>query len=134
MFLETRAYDGGVSNARHEAFVEDPHEMRMGSPQYGRLIVDGEEFIANEPAAVESDLLVWSDDGRLLAVQELDYSISYPGTRVVVIDPDRRVQVGASLERKGLSNPIRFDGETLVYRHWQYGLGEEELRLELGNS
>jgi len=107
--------------------------MRMGSPQYGRLILDGEEFVTSEPQGIESDSLVWSDDGRLLAAQELDYSISYPGTRVVVIDADSRVQVGASRGRKGLSNPIRFEGETLIYRHWQYGRGDQELRLELGS-
>jgi hypothetical protein len=49
---------------------------------------------------------------------------------VVVIDTDRRVQIGASLALRGLSN--RFEGETLVYRHCEYGRGEQELRLELG--
>ena len=122
----------GVSNHRHQAVVQDPQEMRMGSPQYGRLILDGEEFVSSQPQGIESDSLVWSDDGRLLAAQELDLSIPYPGTRVVVIDADRRIQIAASKARKGLSNPIRFEGETLVYRHWQYGRDEQELRLALG--
>ena len=108
--------------------------MRMGSPQYGRLILDGKEFGSSQLQGIESDSLVWSDDGRLLAAQELDLSIPYPGTRVVVIDADRRIQIAASKVRKGLSNPIRFEGETLIYRHWQYGRDEQELRLELGAS
>jgi hypothetical protein len=124
----------GVSSPRHEAVVQDPHEMRMGSPQYGRLILDGKEFVTNQLQGIESDSLVWSDDGRLLAAQELDLSIPYPGTRVVVIDADRRIQIAVSKARKGLSNPIRFEGETLIYRHWQYGRDEQELRLELGAS
>lgn len=66
----------------------------MGSPQYGRLILDGKELVLGEPGAVESDSLVWSEDGRFLTVQERDYSIRYPGTRVVVVDADRRLQLG----------------------------------------
>jgi hypothetical protein len=54
------------------AFVEDAHEAHMGSLQYGRLILDGEELVLGEPGAVERDSLVWSDDGRLFAVQERD--------------------------------------------------------------
>jgi hypothetical protein len=40
---------------------------------------------------------------------QLDRSIPYPGTCVVVIDADRRVQIGASRGLNGLSNPIRFE-------------------------
>jgi hypothetical protein len=102
----------------------------MGSPTYGRLFLDGEELVLNDPATVESDSLVWSRDGRFLAVQERDYSIPYPGTRVVVVDADRRTQVSASEPRDGLSTPIRFDGHTLIYRHWHHSRGEQELRLD----
>ena len=102
----------------------------MGSPTYGRLILDGEELVLTEPGTVESDSLVWSLDGRFLAVQERDYSIPYPGTRLVVVDADRRVEVGASEPRSGLSTPIRFDQYALVYRHWHHRHGEQELRLD----
>lgn len=102
----------------------------MGSPQYGRLILDGEELVLTTPGTVESESLVWSVDGRFVAVQERDYSIPYPGTRVVVVDAERRVQVGASEPRHGLCTPVRFEGQALVYRHWQHAHGDKELRLE----
>jgi hypothetical protein len=102
----------------------------MGSPQYGRLMLDGEELVLNDPGTVESGSLVWSADGRFLAIQERDYSIPYPGTRVVVVDAGRRVEVGASEPAPGLCTPIRFDGHSLVYRHWHHRRGEHELRLD----
>jgi hypothetical protein len=118
----------------HRAFVRDPTELRMGSPQYGRLILDGEELATHAPGGIECDSLVWSDDGRFLAAQEVDHSIEYPGTRVIVVDADRRAVIAASPGRSGLSKPVRFDGGDLLYTHWHYRHGEQELRLDLSIS
>jgi hypothetical protein len=41
----------------------------MGSPQYGRLIVDGR--VISRPLSIEPRSLLWSDDGTRLAAQEL---------------------------------------------------------------
>jgi hypothetical protein len=42
-------------------------EMRMGSPQYGELILDGEPTAKS----IGHESLMWSDDRRLLAGQQL---------------------------------------------------------------
>ena len=113
----------------HSAYVKDPEEMRMGSPHYGRLVLDSEEFPTADD--IESLSLRWSDDGRLLAAQELVSWSVEPETRVVVIDADRRVQVAASPPHLGLCNPRRFEDDALVYRRWHYREGEADLRLLL---
>lgn len=69
---------------RHAAKVKDPLEMRMGSPQYGQLILHGEPV----PRArdIEFESLVWSGDRRLLAGQELVSWLHEPRTRVVIFE------------------------------------------------
>lgn len=101
----------------------------MGSPQYGKLVLDGEPF-RTEPR-IESESLLWSEDKRLLAGQELVSWRDGPQTRVIVIDAERRELLARSEAHYGLCNPIRFDGDGLSYRHWHHKEGERELRLDL---
>jgi hypothetical protein len=51
----------------HSAYVLNPLELRMGSPQYGQLILDGKPIAKS----IEYESLTWSDDRRLLAAQHL---------------------------------------------------------------
>jgi hypothetical protein len=101
----------------------------MGSPQYGRLLLDGEPVLGLD--GVESESLVWSADGRLLAAQELVSGDDGPRTRVVVVDAERRVRVATSRATAGLSTPVRFENDELVYRHWHHRRGIRELRIAL---
>ena len=64
----------------------------MGSPQYGELMLDGEPIAKD----IEYESLVWSDDRRLLAGQQLVSWGKGPRTCVVVIDAERRIEVVAS--------------------------------------
>jgi hypothetical protein len=66
----------------HSAYVMNPHELRMGSPQYGQLILDGKPIARS----IEYESLTWSDDRRLLAVQQ--FVSDGPRTRIVVIDTE----------------------------------------------
>lgn len=118
---------GKVSDEQHDAFVKNPAEVRMGSPQYGVLILDGDPYRI-EPR-LESESLIWSDDGRTLAAQELVAWERGPQTRVVVIDAESRELLAASEALTGLCNPVRFETDALVYRHWHHIDEEEELRL-----
>jgi hypothetical protein len=111
----------------HSAHVRDPIEVRMGSPQYGELILDGEPIAR----AIEYESLTWSDDRRLLAAQQFVSGRDGPRTRIVVLDAERRVELVATPAVDGLCDPIRFEDDTLVYRHWQHRRGEQELRLPL---
>jgi hypothetical protein len=111
------------------ARVEDPQEMRMGSPQYGSLVLDGEKI--SRPGSVEARSLLWSDDGRRLAVQQLVAWPDGPRTRVVVFDTERRTEIAASPSRDGIVNPLRFEPGVLVYRHWHHRTGEQVMRLTL---
>jgi hypothetical protein len=114
---------------RHAAKVKDPLEMRMGSPQYGQLILHGEPV----PRArdIEFESLVWSGDRRLLAGQELVSWLHEPRTRVVIYDADRRLRLATSPAMRGFCTPIRFEDDALVYGHLQDRRGERELRLEV---
>jgi hypothetical protein len=107
--------------------VRDPLEMRMGSPQYGELVLDGEPF-AKE---IEHESLTWSDDRRFLAAQQLVSWGKGPRTRIVVIDVERRAELVTTADAAGLCQPVRFEDDTLVYRHWHHERGEHEVRVEL---
>lgn len=111
---EKRAY----SATGHEAYVHNAHEMRMGSPQYGTLMVDG--LPLDVGASVDDRSLLWSHDGRYLAATVLDHAISYPGTKVIVIDAETRAVAGSSEARSGLGSPVEFVGRSLEYRHWHH--------------
>lgn len=117
-----RAY----SAAGHEAYVPHASEMRMGSPQYGTLVVDGSEL---DVGAVDEASLLWSQDGRYLAATVLDTSIDYPGTKVIVIDSEARSVIGGSTGRSGLGSPLRFIGRSLWYRHWHHLDGDDSFYL-----
>jgi hypothetical protein len=75
--------------------------------------------------------LLWSADGRFLAVQELVSWMDGPTTRVVVFDTDRGAPIGASLARGGLATPLRFEPDALVYNRRHERVGDQELRLGL---
>ena len=109
--------------------MSNPHEIRMGSPQYGELVLDGDAFSTRPSLASES--LLWSEDERLLAGQELLSSRNGPQTRVVVIDVERRELLATSEAHYGLCDPVRFDADGLIYRHWHHREGEQELRIDL---
>lgn len=98
----------------------------MGSPQYGRLFLDGAEL--PEARSIESRSLLWSADGKRLAAQELVDWQDAPSTRVVVFDTRRRRRIAASRPRTGLGTPLRFETAVVVYRHW-HETGEREFRL-----
>jgi hypothetical protein len=100
----------------------------MGSPQYGRLFLDGAELAG--AGRIESRSLLWSDDGKWLAAQELVPSRDDPRTRIVVFDTERRTRMAASPPRRGFGVPVRFEVDALVYRH-ESSAGEREMRLEL---
>jgi hypothetical protein len=113
---------------RFRASVKAAEELRMGSPQYGRLFLDGEELA--DVGRIESRSLLWSDDGRRLAAQELVWSRDDPQTRVVVFDTGSRTRIAASPPRRGFGIPVRFEADALVYRH-AHAAGERELRLTI---
>jgi hypothetical protein len=106
---EPRTY----SATGHEAYIRDPSEMRMGSPQYGTLMLDAAPLQVG--ASVEVGSLVWSQDGRYLAAAAVDHAFPYPGTKVVVIDAETRAVLAESGGRPGLSSPLEFVGRSLSY-------------------
>lgn len=104
----------------------------MGGPQYGRLMLDGLEVSGATDIEIRS--LLWSDDSKQLAAQELVSWSTDPRTRVVVFDTGRRKRIAASPPRTGIGNPLRFEPGALVYRHWNQHAGEQELRLNIGSD
>jgi hypothetical protein len=106
-----------------------PEEMRMGSPQYGQLILDGEP-VSGAPE-IEAGSHVWSSDGGRLAAQELVSWPDAPITRVVVFDVEQRTRIAASPPRRGLANPVSFEPAALIYRRWNERADNQELRLKL---
>ena len=52
-------------------------------------------------------------------------------TRVVVFDTEKRTRIAASRPRRGIANPVKFEGDELVYRHWNERTGDQEMRLQL---
>jgi hypothetical protein len=101
----------------------------MGSPQYGRLVLDGKSLPTR--GSVESRSLTWSADRHLLAAQELVSWLDEPETRVIVVDAERRIELAATRARKGFSTPLRFEDDGLVYSHAHRRFPERELRLPL---
>jgi hypothetical protein len=101
----------------------------MGSPHYGRLTLDGKAI--SGAADIEIHSLLWSDDRKQLAAQELVSWSTEPTTRVLVFDTEQRKRIAASPSRAGIGQPLRFEPGTLVYRHWNQHAGEQEFRLKI---
>jgi hypothetical protein len=99
----------------------------MGSPQYGELILDGEPMAK----AIECESLTWSADRRVLAAQQFVSDVDGPRTRIILFDAEGRIELVSTPPVDGLCNPVRFEGDTLVYTHWHHSRGERELRLPL---
>jgi hypothetical protein len=114
---------------RLRASVRNPEEIHMGSPQYGRLVLDGRSI--SRPLRIEARSLLWSDDGTRLAAQELVSPRDPFSTRIVVFDTRERSTIASSSPRAGIANPLRFERDVLVYRHWHHMAGEQELRLTI---
>ena len=104
----------------------------MGSPQYGQLVLDGDRISGS--LSIEAQSLLWSQDGRWLAAQELVSWQDDPRTRVVVFDTKRRERVAASPPRVGIGNPMHFGPRQLVYRHRNEHVDEQEFSLKLSNE
>jgi hypothetical protein len=51
--------------------------------------------------------------------------------RVVVFDTRERSTIASSSPRAGIANPLRFERDVLVYRHWHHTAGEQEMRLTI---
>jgi hypothetical protein len=118
---------------RFRARVDRPFELRMGSPQYGRLVLDGAELVGS--SSIEASSLLWSSDGRCLAAQELvsfgDYGLT---TRVVVFDVERRSAIAVSPSRRGIASPVCFERGALIYRRWNQHTDDQELCLEIDSG
>jgi hypothetical protein len=114
---------------RLRAYVRNPEEIQMGSPQYGRLILDG--CAVSRPLSIEARSLLWSDDGTRLAAQELVSARERFSTRVVVFDTRERSTIASSSPRAGIADPLRFERDVLVYRRWHHTAGEHEFRLTI---
>jgi hypothetical protein len=106
---EKRTY----SAVGNEAYVRDAGEMRMGSPQYGTLILDGSPL--NVGGSVDEDTLAWSQDGRYLAATVLDSAKPYPWTKVIVTDAQTRAVVATTVREPGICKPGQFIGRGLEY-------------------
>jgi hypothetical protein len=78
--------------------------MRMGSPQYGQPILDGEPV--SGALEIEAGSLVWSRDGGRLAAQELVSWSDAPVTRIVVFDVERRTRIAAFLQDEALRTQL----------------------------
>jgi hypothetical protein len=110
--------DKRIYSARgNEAYVRDAGEMRMGSPQYGTLVLDGTPLDVGGP--VDEASLDWSQDGRYLAATVLDPANPYPWTKVIVVDAQARDVVGATEGGSGLYKPGEFLGRGLEYFRWE---------------
>jgi pimeloyl-ACP methyl ester carboxylesterase len=109
--------------------VRRPVEIRMGSPQYGQLILDAEPV--SRALEIEAGSLVWSSDGGRLAAQELVSWPDAPITRVVVFGVEQRTRIAASPPRRGIANPVSFEPRALIYRRRHERAGDQELRLKL---
>ena len=112
---EQRSY----SASGHEAWIRGAGEMRMGSPQYGELILDGAPI---DVGSVDEGSPVWSADGRYLGVAVLASWGSDPVTTVLVIDADGRSVVACSEAARGFLSPVRFVGRSLCYQQERFDL------------
>jgi hypothetical protein len=112
---EQRSY----SASGHEVWVRGAAEMRMGSPQYGTLILDGAPI---EVGRVDERSPVWSPDGRYLGVAILESWNKDPVTGTLVIDAEDRAVVARSATAPGFLSPVRFVGRSLSYQQERFDL------------
>ena len=124
-FMGSRSFKGLLPR-RLRARVHYPEEIRMGSPQYGQLLLDGEPL--SRQLEIEAGSLLWSG----WRVARRAGLISWPDgpiTRVAMFDVQQCTRTAASPSRRGRANPVNFEPDGVDYRRWHERVSDQALRL-----
>lgn len=78
-------------NGRYEVVMYDYGEIRMGSPEFGRIEIRGASFETSDRTFGVP--MAFSPDSRFLATVELISTVPGPHARAVVFDFERKRQI-----------------------------------------
>jgi hypothetical protein len=116
-------------NGQHKAELAYAGEIRFG-PAYHLLLLDGVAVRGR----IFGSALQWSNDSRLLAVEEwltTDYEQG-PITRVALFDIERQVWTPLRSIVKGFPAGFRFKDATFIYRKRFFASGRiEEVAVDI---
>jgi hypothetical protein len=112
-------------DGQYEVATHDYGEVRMGSPEFGRIEIrgagfstDGREFGAP---------MAFSPDSRFLAVEELVGTVPDPHTRAIVFDFDRQREVIVHDQNPGFMRRFVWSQDGLLtIITWSHLAGERE--------
>ena len=112
-------------NGKYEVALNDYGEIRMGSPEFGRIEIRGASF---DTSAKEFGVpMAFSFDSRFLATEELVGTVPGPHTRVLVFDFERQRQIFVHDQNSGFVRRLSWSPDGLLtIVTWSHLSGERE--------
>lgn len=112
------------ANGKFEVVTHDYGEVRMGSPEFGRIEIHGVSLDTNGEFGAA---MAFSPDSRFLATEELVGTIPGPHTRAVVFDLERRRRILIHDQNPGFIRRFSWSPDgTLCLVAWSHSAGERE--------
>jgi hypothetical protein len=112
-------------NSQYEVVKHDYGEVRMGSPEFGRIEIRGAPF---DTSGQEFGVpMAFSPDSRFLATEQLVGTAPDPNTRAVVFDFERRRQIIVHDQHPGFVRRFTWSPDGLLtIVTWSHLAGERE--------
>jgi hypothetical protein len=109
---------------RYEVVTHDYGEIRMGSPEFGRIKIRGVDLNTEGQFGTA---IAFSADSRFLAAAELVETLPEPHTRVVVFNLERRKRIVVHDQKPGLIRRFKWSSDGLLsFVVWSHMGGERE--------
>ena len=113
-------------NGQYEVVKHDYGEIRMGSPEFGRIEIRGASFDTNGREFGEP--MAFSPDSRFLATVQLVGTVPGPHTRAVIFDFERRGQIIVHDQNPGFVRHFAWSPDGLLTMvTWSHVHGEREV-------
>lgn len=111
-------------DGKFEVVTHDYGEVRMGSPEFGRIEIHGTLLDTSGEFGVA---MAFSPDSRFLATEELVGTIPGPHTRAVVFDFERRRRIVVHDQNPGFIRRFVWSADgVLDITTWSHMVGERE--------
>lgn len=104
--------------------TRDFGEVRMGSPEFGRIEIRGALLDTSGEFGVP---MAFSHDSRFLATEQLVDTVPGPHTRVVVFDLDRQARIIVHDQNSGFVRQFDWSADSVLsFVTWSHQAGEHQ--------
>jgi len=99
-------------NGQYNVILHNYGEVRMGSPSFGRIEIQGSSFNTNNQEFGEP--MAFSPDSRFLAAEQLVNTMPGPHTRAIVFDFEKKRQIIVHNQNPGLLRRFSWSADGLL--------------------